>query len=175
MLVKQTVDHDFVRDKTALFFVRDPRDILVSSYYSFGMTHALAKLDAIRELQEERRRLVREKTLDEYVLYAAEKQNELFRVLYDLSNACARSVILRYEDMVNRFDSFAGDLERYVSFKVGVVQSIYEKSRPKEKEDLTSHRRSGQVQGFRQKLRPETIAALNEQLAETLALFGYEV
>ena len=35
MLVKPTTQHDFVRDKIALFLIRDPRDILVSSYYSF--------------------------------------------------------------------------------------------------------------------------------------------
>lgn len=36
MLVAPTSGHEFIRDKIAIFVVRDPRDILVSAYYSFG-------------------------------------------------------------------------------------------------------------------------------------------
>jgi hypothetical protein len=175
MLVKPTVDPDFIRDKIALFLVRDPRDILVSSYYSFGFTHAFSKVDEIREEQEAARKMIREQTLDEYVLQAAESQNNFFNTLYNLSNACKRSVILRYEDMIEDFDTFAEQLLKYVFLRDSVIQEIYKQSRPNKIEDNTSHRRSGQVQGFRHKLEERTIEVLNEKLAATLTLFGYKV
>jgi hypothetical protein len=171
--VKPTSDHAFIRDKIALFFVRDPRDILVSSYYSFGFTHGLSRVEEISARQKAVRRIIREQTLDEYVLQSAETQIRFFSILYDLSNACELSVILRYEDMIDNFDIFAEQLLRYVRLGDDVIQSIYEKSRPKKTEDTTSHRRSGQVQGFRHKLDEGTIDALNRKLADTLSLFGY--
>ncbi|MEO0533260.1 MAG: sulfotransferase domain-containing protein [Cyanobacteria bacterium P01_A01_bin.123] len=174
VLVKPTTDHGFIRDKIALFFVRDPRDILVSSYYSFGFTHGLSRVDEIRERQEARRKIIREQTLDEYVLQSVENQINLFSILYDLSNACERSVILKYEDMINDFDTFVKQLLRYVSLSDGIIQGCYERSRPKMTEDKTSHRRSGHVQGFRHKLEEDTIETLNRKLADTLTLFGYK-
>ena len=173
ILVKPTIDHAFIRDKTGLFFVRDPRDILVSSYYSFGFTHGLSRVEEISERQQAVRRIIREQTLDEYVLRSAETQIRFFSILYDLSNVCKRSVILRYEDMIDDFDMFAEQLLRYVRLGGDVIQRIYEKSRPKKTEDTTSHRRSGRVEGFRHKLDEDTINILNKKLADTLSLFGY--
>lgn len=173
-LVKPATEHDFIRDKVALFFIRDPRDILVSSYYSFGFTHDLSQVQTIREIQEEKRKGIREMTLDEYVVDAADHQIDFFRTLYDLSITCERSVILRYEDMINDFDGFAEQLRRYVAIDADAMQNIYQRSRPREAEDSTSHRRSGQVEGFRAKLEEGTIQAVNKKLANTLALFGYK-
>ena len=173
-LVKPTIEHDFVRDKIALFFVRDPRDILVSSYYSFGFTHGLSKVPAVRERQVARRQVACELTLDEYALQSVERQIKLFSILYDLSNACERSKILRYEDMIDDFDTFAEQLRRYVSVSDAVIQGCYERTRPKMTEDMTAHRRSGQVQGFRNKLEEDTIRTLNRKLENILSAFGYE-
>ncbi len=175
MLVKPVTDHDFIRDKIALFLVRDPRDILVSSYYSFGFTHGLSRVNEIRDLQEAQRKIIREMTLDEYVLESAENQIDLFKIAYDLFNACERGVILRYEDMIDNFDMFAEQLLKYIFLEDTVIQGMYKKSRPKQIEDTTSHRRSGQVQGFRDKLEESTIDALNKKLADTLTLFEYRV
>lgn len=174
MLVKPTTKHDFIRDKIAIFFIRDPRDILVSYYYSVGFTHRFSKVKVLREEQEVERARIREMTLDEYVLNSADKQIEYFRILYDLSNTCKRSVVLRYEDMINDFDGFAEQLSRYVSIDAAALRVVCERSRPRKKEDTTSHRRSGQVEGFREKLEETTIKAVNKKLADTLALFGYK-
>src|SRR5438132_10534005 len=46
-LVEPASRTDFVRDKIAIFLIRDPRDILVSSYYSFGYTHEFSTVKEI--------------------------------------------------------------------------------------------------------------------------------
>ena len=172
-LVNPTIKHDFVRDKIAIFFIRDPRDILVSSYYSFGFTHGLSQVNTIKVRQEANKSRISEMTLDEYVLESAEKQVELFKTLYGLSKACRRGVVLRYEDMINDFDGFAEQLRKYITLEDATIGEIYQKTRPMEKEDVTSHRRSGKVGGFREKLEKSTIISVNNKLAEILTLFDY--
>jgi hypothetical protein len=55
LLKTPTMSVDFVSDKIALFFVRDPRDILVSAYHSFAYTHWYSAVPELRRGQEQRR------------------------------------------------------------------------------------------------------------------------
>ena len=82
-LVIPTIDHGFIKDKIALFLVRDPRDIMVASYYSFGASRELSTVKEIRRNQQARREKIRGQTLDEYVLDTVGRQKKLFGVLYD--------------------------------------------------------------------------------------------
>lgn len=174
-VVKPTIQPEFIRDKIALFLVRDPRDILVSSYYSFGFTHSLSDAEEVREHQLAVRRSVKEKLLDEYVLSEADTQVNYFKKMYELSETCTHGTILRYEDMIHNFDEFADKLCQYVSIEDAALEGLYQRSRPKQSEDTSSHRRSGQVGGFRDKLQEGTIQAVNKKMAGILTLFGYEV
>lgn len=174
MLITPTSKNAFIRDKIALFFVRDPRDILVSAYYSLGYTHGLSPVKEIRVGQENCRNTVQTKSLDEYVLDLAGEQIRNFDTLYKLASACERSVILKYEDMVNNYESFIVLLTKYISIDKNVTREIYHRSRPKKTEDTLSHRRSGLVQGFRTKLKTRTIESLNSRLENTLDIFEYE-
>jgi hypothetical protein len=174
MLIKPTSEHKFIQDKISIFFVRDPRDILVSSYYSFGYTHGFSSVKAIRERQEAIRNTIQMRSLDKYVLESADVQVTNFKTLNELANVCKRRIILKYEDMVNDFESFITQLCKYVVIEENVIQEIYQRSRPKHKEDTLSHRRSGQAGGFRSKLKEKTIECLNSRLEETLTIFKYE-
>ena len=173
-VVKPTIQPEFIRDKIALFLVRDPRDILVSSYYSFGFTHSLSNVEEVREHQLDVRKRVQEKTLDEYVLDEAETQVRYFKRMHKLCEICERSTLLRYEDMIQNFDAFAEKMCQFVSIEDTVLEGMYQRSRPKDSEDKSSHRRSGQVGGFRDKLQEATIQAANKKMAGILTLFGYE-
>lgn len=175
LLVQPTTQPDFIRDKIALFLIRDPRDILVSSYYSFGFSHVMSPVKEVHESQQKVREAIQKMTVDEYALSEVDKHIRKFKFLHEVSVSCERGVVLRYEDMVHDFDSFVEQLCRYVSFDRKVIEEMYRRSRPKEAEDAMAHQRSGQTQGFRNKLQPDTITALNEKLSETLNLFGYEI
>jgi hypothetical protein len=173
MLVAPTTENRFIRDKTAVFFVRDPRDILVSSYYSFGYTHDFSPVDSIREQQQARRRDILAVSLDAYVLEHAMEQAGYFEEIHRLSGICRNSTILKYEDMIERFELFANRMTRCLPVDEGVIRQIYERSRPRESEDTSSHRRSGRVGGFRGKLAKETVASLNARLRGVLDKFDY--
>jgi Sulfotransferase domain len=164
----------FVRDRRCVFLVRDPRDILVSSYYSFGFTHPLSPVAEIREEQLRERAEIQSMTLEQYALSQAEERRRNFACLHDLYTACERGVLLRYEDMVEDFPRFADGLREYLKISTRVLQTLERRSRPKPQVDASQHRRSGQPGQFRGALSPEAISSLNEHLGYTLSLFGYE-
>jgi hypothetical protein len=173
-LVSLVDSPEFVCDRIAIFLLRDPRDILVSAYYSFGFTHTFSPNREIRELQQRIRREIQEQTVDEYVLDSADRFLGGFEVLHELSQACSRSVVLRYEDMIDDWERFVAGLTRYVDIREPVLREIHARSRPRVTEDLRSHRRSGMPGGFREKLAQDTIASLNRKFATVLARYQYE-
>lgn len=173
LLVIPTSNLDFVKNKTAMFFIRDPRDILVSSYYSFGYTHALNSNKERRSEQLKKRKLIQSLTVDEYVIRNAERQIENFNALKTIADNCKNKVILKYEDMIENFDLFSKNLKTIVSISDDVVQNIYERSRPKKSIDNQSHRRSGALKRYTKDLKPETITILNKKLKGILDEFKY--
>ncbi|HMO92489.1 MAG TPA: sulfotransferase domain-containing protein [Pirellulaceae bacterium] len=171
--VSVAAEPEFVKDKLAIFFVRDPRDMLVSLYYSFGFTHGFSSVPEIREQQAKLRREIQTQTLDEYVIAGAGQVAGYFSQLQELSRACTRGTLLRYEDLVEDFDKFIECFTSVVTLDQAVIDQIYQQSRPNQVEDTTSHRRSGQAANYQDKLKESTVAILNQQLAGVLASFGY--
>jgi hypothetical protein len=173
LLVKRIIEKGFIDDKKVLFMVRDPRDILVSRYYSMGFTHGFSPNPVIRRIQCRLREEIQKQTLDEYVVDAADDMRRRMETVYELNTNCRQGAILKYEDMIDNFDLFMGQASEFLELSREVKRQIYIRSRPKEHEDTSSHRRSGKVAGFRSKLAPDTIARLNEFLKPTLERFGY--
>ena len=173
-LVEPASEAEFVKDKTAIFLLRDPRDILVSAYYSFGGSHGTSKVDEIREQQDAQKAIIQSMTIDQYAIHTTPAILANFETLIRLCESCQRSVILRYEDMINDWDKFVADLTRFVRIRPPALQQIYDRSRPRTQEDTTSHRRSGKTGGFRNKLTEQTIEWLNDRLGDVLDRFGYQ-
>ena len=173
LLVEPTCDPGFIRDKIALFLVRDPRDILVSAYYSFGFTHGLSKSDEIRELQLQDRKRIQARTIDEYALETACNILQHFETVDRLTKVCNRSIVLKYEDIIYNWDLFVKDLTKYITIKEPILAQLFEASRPREKENILHHRRSGRPFGFRSKFKDETLISLNEIFKGILSDFQY--
>jgi len=173
LFTKPVSSPDFVEGKKAIFMARDPRDMLVSSYYSYAYSHPSSPLEEIRDEQERIRKRILSKTVDEFVLGMAPHVHRDYQLLITLTQVCKRRVVLQYEDMVENFNDFVRDLTRYLTLRDDVIQELYSQSRPREKEDITAHRRSGRVGGFRDKLSSETIQSLNETFRDVMNEFGY--
>ena len=174
-LIIPATQEEFVRNKKTLFFIRDPRDILISAYYSFGHTHTFSEVSTIKTAQEEVRRNVSSLSLENYVLEEAESHNAYFKQLYEIASLNSDSVVIKYEDMIDNFDLFVGQLQTHLNLKKSTIKEIYKRSRPKSKEDRASHRRSGGTNNFRDKLDISTINKLNDTLKETLLAFNYNM
>jgi len=174
-LLNPVFQSDFIRNKTAVFLLRDPRDILVSSYFSFGFTHVLSPVPEIRQIQEANRERHQATDIDEYILSRVDEMRGVFERLRRLNRACEQSVVLKYEDMIHDFDLFAERLTHFIPLSQQVLDELFQQSRPKEKPDNNSHKRSGKTRGFEDDLKPETIELLNESLATVLRDFKFAV
>ncbi len=104
---------------------------------------------------------------------AATRSN--FQKLHRLSEACERSVVLKYEDMIANWVSFAGGLTKYLTIRQPVLTEIYQRSRPREDEDMQAHQRSGKVGQFRTKLEEATVSSLNATFETILRQFQYHI
>lgn len=165
----------FVKDKTVVFLVRDPRDIIVSLYYSMGFTHVSSSNPQIENELQTIRDNLKTQELDEFALDRYPIIRERFEILYELSNSCKNSVVLRYEDLVNNFDKFMNDFSKYISIPEERKEELFQASRPRVSEDFSAHKRSGKIGQYREKLKPETIRELNQKLKPVLEKFGYDL
>jgi hypothetical protein len=165
---------DFICDKIAIFLIRDPRDILVSSYYSFGYTHEFSTVKEIEEQQRQTRELIRDKTVDAFALEAANATLNHFHAIDRLAHACGRGIILKYEDMIYNWEKFSSGLTTYLDIRRRTLRHTYKLCRPLENESDTGHRRSGKPGAYKRKLLTSTVDALNIVFAPVLTRFHYE-
>lgn len=166
-----------LKGKKSVLLIRDPRDALVSMYYSFGgkyISHALPKINAEKLLTELKKNSVLD--IDDYVLQEA---NILHAKLDNYKNYLDFDHVLlyRYEEayfdkkefLKKIFSHFALDVASEILTEVAVENDI----RPTI-EDPTKHIRKGTPGDHREKLRPSTITQLNDIFRETCQWYGYD-
>lgn len=162
-----------------VLIARDPRDILVSNYYSMAFSHKLPdkKGDKYDDFIS-RRSYAQSVSIDEYVKARAEVVfNEFYRYQTQLLDKFPHTYLTSYESMVLDFENWLKALLQYCELKISdtLFQAIVDenkKLKPK-KEDVNSHLRKGMPGGHKDKLKPETIHFLNEKLAPVLERFNY--
>jgi hypothetical protein len=162
------------QDYKVVLVTRDPRDILVSGYYSVSYSHGLPsergdKYDAFMS----KRMAARECTIDEYVLLESDRIYDIFsRYQSLLLDQHDHIYITTYEDMVSNFEVWLMGLLRYCELDLDkiFIQKIcaeHEAHKPKG-EDRTQHVRKGVPGDYKEKLRPETILALDQKFEPIL-------
>jgi hypothetical protein len=157
--------------------VRDPRDILVSDYYSNAYSHTIPGGEK-KEIYLSRRELALASSLDEYVLNSAPKLVSIFeKYAMHLFPLCPGVHVARYEDMVEDFPEWLDSLVSACGMKISKTfrQDLLEKHearRPKG-ENIHKHLRKGMPGEHREKLRPETVEQLTQTFKESLTRFNY--
>lgn len=159
--------------------VRDPRDMLVSSYFSQAFSHPVPdKNGSKHDTFMYRRQKALESGIDKYVLDESIRINCIFEKYFNLLLKPYQHVhVTRYEDMISNFESWLGDLLTYCDLKPSecLKNKIMENNRmlKPHKEDSNKHIRKGMAGDYMEKLQPETIKQLNEILSSSLVYFGY--
>jgi len=162
----------------SVLLVRDPRDALVSEYYSFGgkyFSHTLP--DKNKEIYTNRADETKSLDIDEYVLLFADKhlkKLEDYKNFLDFKNVLLR----RYEQVYFDKRGFLTDI--FSHFDIIVPENILDgvattnDIRP-QNEDPTKHIRKGTPGDYLEKLHPKTISKLNNIFQETCAWYGYDL
>jgi hypothetical protein len=194
-LVTPDIDHDFclcpvrsygnlpsgwdgrIRIKR-IFHVRDPRDTLVSQYYSYGWRHTAEGFNRGRQRQRES---IRSMTIDQYVLNQQAVVRPLKRRYADLIHRQPYELrnVVHYEQMVLDFPGWLDKVLAPFEFRMpGLIKkrfAIRYRNEFQPDGDPAGHKRSVIPGDYLRRLRPETIEQLNELLQPELRALKYPV
>lgn len=173
LVIEPATSKDTLENALSVVFTRDPRDIIVSSYYSFSGTHSLSPNPAIREKQIKQREKMAKLSIDEFALRNGRNQLEAFSRAVKVTENSPNCRVFRYEDMVEKWSSFITSFKEVLPVNDDLYDKWYLASRPSVSEDTSKHKRSGKTNSYLTKLRPETVEILNAELAPILDKFGY--
>jgi hypothetical protein len=160
-----------------IIMIRDPRDILVSLYYSTAFSHSVPTGDKKVFFLSERKKTI-EQNIDEFVI---EKSHDLlgrlskYRIL--LETMPSNTLLTYYEKMVNAPQEWLDELLYFSKFKVDenlknliigkIINSI------PVSESIHSHNRKGVCGDYKTKLTEETVEKLNSIFYSELKYFDY--
>lgn len=164
-----------------VFMVRDPRDILVSTYFSMAYSHPEPSIDSNkRNAFLALKKNVQNTDINDWVLeWAPTLKINIEKYVKELLPRFPDLPIFKFEDMAHDFEVWLKQLTDHIEC------SLSEKSRQNlilhnlqkipRKEQVSQHVRKGRHGDYEEKLNRQTIEALNLQFSEEMKLFGYLV
>jgi hypothetical protein len=162
-----------------VLMTRDPRDVLVSEYYSIAYSHAVPDQRGSKyEHFMYRRKTAQSMGIDEFVLWDSDR---IYRILQRykmlLLDRYPHAYVTTYEKMTADFEVWLNRLLDNCQLAVpdSLRQSLLEENdrlRPTG-ENIHEYRRKGKPEEYKEKLKADTIEQLNAKLASLLEAFGY--
>lgn len=175
--VLETPDFN-LKDHRFALLVRDPRDALVSMFFSLGRkkgSHAVPKNNPEQFIKKMASN--EDLEIDEYVIRAAHGLKAKFEAYRGALNFDL-GLLRRYEDVYFDKETFLREIFEHYGIEIApqVITRVAAKYdiRPTEEDD-TKHIRKGTPGDHKEKLKPETIAQLNDFFRETGAFYGYQL
>ena len=166
-----------INDYKKIFFLRDPRDVLVSAYYSFGYSHVEPDSTSMIDSFLKKRATIQNQTIDEYVLQEMERWIKPAYMNYKkLRLESTNDVLyLKYNDyientegIVNKILTFFGlenrDLAKRLAMSANPITRLEEKDQ---------HKRSGKNNQWKTHLKQSTQDELNIKLKDILEFWDF--
>ena len=169
-----------LEDYKVILATRDPRDILVSDYFSIAYSHSVPSKGGSKHNSFISKRLAAQNaTIDEYVISESERVYDIFsRYQILLLDRYKNVHLATYEDMISNFEIWLNDLLEYCELDLSreFIQYLIEENEAKKpkKEDITKHIRKGVAGDYKEKLQPETIQTLNNKFEPILRHYHYQ-
>lgn len=160
-----------------VLLVRDPRDMLVSHYFSMKSSHpAPGKTLKSTSIKMGMRDLAQELDIDAYVMGAVNRG--FINFLTDYVDVCGKHdfKIYRYEDVIYEKKAWLTDICQYLGWTVSdrvIARTVAKHDQFPSAENESKHIRQVHPGNYKTKLKPETIAALTETFAGPMQVFGY--
>ncbi|MEE8357436.1 MAG: sulfotransferase domain-containing protein [Anaerolineales bacterium] len=157
-----------------ILMVRDPRDILVSWYYSIAFSHSIPPITSDRHEEYIRKRKnAKEIMIDEHVISESDRVfNILSLYQTELLDKYPHVYLTSYEKMTSNYEMWLRDLLNACELEISdqTFQKYIADNRqlqPKE-ENIYKHIRKGKPGDYLDKLEPETIKFLNNKFSPIL-------
>lgn len=150
-----------------ILVLRDPRDVLVSHFFSTKYSHPVLNPEFF---------VFKEKSenlgIDEYVKWIA--PDFLRRYLHYIKLMKSENVLfLKYENLITEPRRFEKDIAEFVKLSCNPGEIVSEADFEVNKEDPSSHKRQVKSGDHRNKLKPETINWLTDYFKEVLDTLEY--
>ena len=166
---------DFSRYRKVLL-VRDPRDMLVSLYFSLKKSHQIPQQGVLASKMKATREKLRDMDINTFVLNRASGVVRQFGRYRPLMGRNLK--LYRYEDIIFDKSSWLRDMLDFLDVQLGVdeIHEIADRHdiRP-DRENTGAHVRQVTPGNFRRHLSPECIEQLNELLSDILEEHGYSL
>jgi hypothetical protein len=190
--IRWFVDVPNMDDYNVILHLRDPRDVLVSMFYSYCYSHP-GEVEGYTDYRKE----VANEGIDSFVLYMTSGKPAISRygtgqpalmgnILERYENYTAsllgkpNVIFVKYEEMVTNFGSW---LRKFLlPFDIAhkdLLASRIEKVGTTEfnvsEENVWEHKRRMTPGDYKEKLKPETIAELNKRFKDVLVKLDYSI
>lgn len=161
-----------------IFLMRDPRDLLTSLYFSEAFSHVAPGTAVDNRLAadfEARRNVALAGSIDDFIDRRSPSVLEFLNHTLRQLDAIEHKTY-RYEDIIFDKGAWVRDMVGYLGWTVAerAIDRIVERHdlRPSA-EDVGQHVRKVTPGDHREKLRPETIAMIEQRFAPIMERFGY--
>lgn len=168
---------DATRNKCILL-IRDPRDALVSHYFSYLYSHGIPASGPISKTMSKNRDQLVATDINAYVLHP--QFINIFKngfAMYETFLSSKTTRVYRYEDVIYQKFEWIADMLEYLGLDLDsdLISSIARKHdiHPL-REDPLKHVRQVTPGNFRKHLTEETIEKLNFQLSKIIIRYGYD-
>ncbi|MEM9904052.1 MAG: sulfotransferase domain-containing protein [Cyanobacteria bacterium P01_D01_bin.44] len=161
-----------------LLMLRDPRDVIVSEYFSVAYSHVLSPHKMRKEELLNRRSQVQKMTVDEYALEKAKHYQQVYSEYCNHLIKAQNIKFLRYEDFMQNFNFWIQQLEDCLKISISEEDRdrLYELKGGDAEiiENKLKHIRKGTPGDYKNKLTEETQDFLNSKFKEILLTLNYE-
>lgn len=169
----------FIRDHKKILLVRDPRDMLVSNYYSTAFSHTPPGEEIGSDYKRnflDGREKAQQKSVNKYVVEVA-CEYKSFISSYDEVMEMNNIKVMRYEDYIYNKMSLVNEVVEFFEWPIGkdrIAQIAANNDVIPEAEDKKAHIRQVHPGNYKKKLAAETIEQLNSLFEPELKKFNYE-
>ncbi|WP_175108007.1 sulfotransferase domain-containing protein [Pararobbsia alpina] len=158
-----------------IIHIRDPRDCVVSLYYSLAYSHVEPGPGPIRDQFLADRRQFQQMGIDDFCFEGLRRGYDALGIMRRGAEARPDAVLSRYEDMVTDFPNWLERLAGSVDITVDkdILDTFCASTGFNVVEDPLQHKRQVIPGDHRRKLRQNTQDALTEAFKDDLSFFGY--